>query len=73
MDFELGEPEAPEVQVIPVFLWGSMIMPQPYPDWPISDMDYQILDPEPEVIDLDLDDETIKGLKDRIIVSDDSN
>ena len=29
MDFELGEPKAPEVQVIPVFLWGPLIVPQP--------------------------------------------
>ena len=50
-----------------------MIMPQPDPDWLIGDMDDQILDPEPEIIDLDSDDETIKGLKDMIIVSDDSD
>ena len=71
MDFELGEPKAPEVQVIPVFSWGPMIMPQPDLDWPIGDMDDQILDPEPKIIDLDSDDETIKGLKDMIIVFDD--
>ena len=45
-------------------------MPQLDPEWPIGDMDYQFLDPEPEVIDLDTDDETIKGLKDMIIESD---
>ena len=50
-----------------------MIMPQPDPDWSIGDMDDQILDREPEIIDLDSDDETIRGLKDMIIVSDDSN
>ena len=48
-------------------------MPQPDPDWPIGDADDQILDPEPEIIDLYSDDETIKGLKDMIIVSDDSD
>ena len=72
MDVEPGEPKVPEVQVIPVFLWGPMIMP-PDPDWPIGDMDDQILDPEPEIIDLDSDNETIQGLKDMIIVSDDSD
>ena len=71
MDVELGEPEVLEVQVILVFPWGQMIMPQPDPDWPIGNMDDQILDPEPEIIDLDSDDETIQGLKDMIIVSDD--
>ena len=50
-----------------------MMMPQPDPDWPIGDVDEQILDPEPEIIDLDSDDETIQGLKDMIIVSDDSD
>ena len=73
MDFEPGEPEVPEVQMIPVFPWGPMMMPQPDLDWPICDVDDQILDPEPEVLDLDSDDETIRGLKDMIIVSDDSN
>ena len=73
MDFEPGEPEVLEVQVIPVFSWGPMMMPQPDPDWPIGDMDDQILDLEPEIIYLDLDDETIRGLKDMIIVSDDSD
>ena len=73
MDFEPGVPEAPEVQMIPVFSWGPMMMPQPDLDWPIGDVDDQILDPEPEIIDLDSDDETIKGLKDKIIVSDDSD
>ena len=48
-------------------------MPQPDPDWPIGDIDDQILDHEPEIIDLDSDDETIKGLKDMIIISDDSD
>ena len=48
-------------------------MPQPDPDWPIDDVDDQILDPEPEIIDLDSEDETIQGLKDMIIVSDDSD
>ena len=73
MDFEPREPEVPEVQVIPVFPWGPMIVPQPDPDWPIGDVDDQILDPEPEIIDLDSDDETIQGFKDMIIVSDDSD
>ena len=73
MDFEPGEPEVPDVQVILVFPWGPMIMPQPDPDWPIGDVDDQILDPEPKIIDLDSDDETIQGLKDMIIVSDDSD
>ena len=73
MDVEPGEPEVPEVQVIHVFPWGPMIVPQPDPDWPIGDVDDQILDPEPEIIDLDSDDETIQGLKDMIIVSDDSD
>ena len=39
-------------------------------DWRMDD---QFLDPEPKVINLDLDDEAIKGLKDMIIVSDDSD
>ena len=38
---------------------------------PIDIMDDQILDPEPDIIDLDSDDETIQMLKDMIIVSDD--
>ena len=59
MDFEPGEPEAPEVQMIPVFPWGPMMMPQADPDWPIGDMDDQILDPEPEIIDLDSDNEFV--------------
>ena len=63
IDFELGELEAREVQVIPVFLWGPLIVPQPDLDWPIDDMEDQFLDPEPEVIDLDSDDEAIKGSK----------
>ena len=63
MDFEPGEPEAPKVQMIPVFPWRPMIMPQPDLDWPIGDMDDQILYSEPEIIDLDSDDETIKRLK----------
>ena len=73
MDVEPGEPEAPAVHMIPVFPWGQMIIPQPDPDWPIGDVDDQILDPEPEIIDLDSDDETIRGLKDMIIISDDSD
>ena len=73
MDFEPGEPEAPKVQMIPVFLWGPLIVPQPDPDWPIDIMDDQFLDPEPEVIDLDSDKEAIRGLKDIIIISDDSD
>ena len=48
-------------------------MPQPDSDWPISDMDDQLLDSEPEVINLDSDNEAIRGLKDMIIVSDDSD
>ena len=36
-------------------------------------MEDQFLDPECEVINLDSDDEAIKGLKDMIIVFDDSN
>ena len=48
-------------------------MPQSDPDWPIGDMNYQFLDPEPEIIDLDSDDEAIRGLKDMIIVFDDFN
>ena len=51
MDFEIGESEAPEIQVILVFSWGPLIMRQPNPNWPIGDMDNQILDPEHEVID----------------------
>ena len=50
-----------------------MIMPQPDPDWTIGDTDDQILDLKPEIIDLDSNDETIRGLKDIIIVSDDSD
>ena len=50
-----------------------MIIPQPDPDWPIDDVDDQIPDPEPEIIDLDSEDETIQGLKDMIIVSSDSD
>ena len=36
-------------------------------------MDDRFLDPEPKVIDLDSDDEAIRGLKDMIIISDDSD
>ena len=56
--------------MIPVFPWGLLIVPQPDPDWPIRDMDDRFLDPELEVIDLDSDDEAIRGLKDMIIISD---
>ena len=73
MDFKPGEPEAPEVQVIPVFPWGSLIVPQPDPDWSIGDMDDQFLDSVLEVIDLNSDDKAIRGLKDMIIISDDSS
>ena len=73
MDFESWELEALEVQVILVFLWGPLIVPQPDPDWPIDDVDDQIPDPEPKIIDLDSEDETIQGLKDMIIVSSDSD
>ena len=73
MDFEPREPQALEVQVIPMFPWRPLIVPQPDPDQPIGDMDDQFLDPEPEVIDLDLNDEAIMGLKDMIIISDDSD
>ena len=48
-------------------------MPQPDPGWPFGDIDDQFLDPEPEVIDLDSNDEAIKGLKDMIVISNDSN
>ena len=48
-------------------------MPQPDPDWPIDDIEDQFLDPEPEVIDLDSDDEAILRIKDMIIVSNDSD
>ena len=48
-------------------------MPQPDPDWPIGDMDDQFVDLEHKVIDLDSDDEAIRGLKDMIIISDDSD
>ena len=50
-----------------------MIVPQPDPDWPIDVMDDQILDPEPEVIDLDPDDEVINGFEKMITVSNDSD
>ena len=73
MDFKLWEQEAPKVQVIPVCLWGLLIMPQLDAYWPIGDMDDQFLDSEPEVINLDSNDKAIKGLKDIIIVSDDSD
>ena len=73
MDFEPGEPKAPEVEVILVFLWAPLIISQPGPHWLIGDIDDQFLDLEPEVIDLDSDDKAIGGLKDMIIVSDDSN
>ena len=63
MDFKPGESEAPEVQVI---------VPQRDPDQPIDDIEDQFIDLELEVIDLDSDDEAIKGLKDMIIVFDDS-
>ena len=48
-------------------------MPQPDPNWPISYIDDQFLDPQPEVIDRDMNNEAIRGLKDRIIVSDNSD
>ena len=51
--------------MIYIFLWGPKLKFQPDLDWPI--------DPEPEVIDLDLDDEAINGLKNMIIISDDSD
>ena len=73
MDFESGEPEAPEVQVILVFSWGPLIEPQPDLDWPMNDMEDKFLYLKPEVIDLDSDDKAIKGLKDMIIVFDDSD
>ena len=46
-------------------------MPQPDSDWTIGNIDDQFLDPEPEVIDLDLDDEAIRWLKDMTILYDD--
>ena len=73
MNFEPKEPDVPEVQVILVFLWGPLIVPQPDPDWSIDDMEDHFLDLKPEFIDLDSDDEAIKWLKDMIIVSDDSD
>ena len=65
------ESEEREVQMVLVFPWGLELKFQPNPNWPIGDMKDQFLDPEPEVIDLDSDDEAIRGLKDMIIVSDD--
>ena len=51
MNLDLIELEELEVQVIPVFPWGLLIVPQPDLDWPIDDMEDQFLDPELEVID----------------------
>ena len=73
MDFEPRELEKPEVQVICVFPQGPVIAPQPDTDWPVDDMKDQFLDPEPEVINLDSDDEAINELKYIMIVSDDSD
>ena len=73
MDFEPRESKVPEVQVIPMFPWGPLIVPQLDPDWPIGDIEDQFLDLVPEAIDLDSDDEAIRGLKDMIIISDDSD
>ena len=59
--------------MIPVFPWGPLIVPQPDLDWPIDVIEDQFLDQKLEVIDIDSDDEAIKGLKDMINVSDDSD
>ena len=59
--------------MILVFPYGPLIAPQPDTEWLIDNMEDQFLDLEPKFIDLDLDDEAIKGLKDMIIVSDDSD
>ena len=56
-----------------MFQWGPLIVPQLDPDWLTDDMEYQFLDLEREVIDLDSDDEAINGPKDLVIVSVDSD
>ena len=65
------ELKGPKVQMIPIFSYGSKLKFQLDPDQPIGDIEDQFLDPEPKVIDLDLGDKAIRGLRDMIIVSDD--
>ena len=52
-----------EVQMTLVFQWGPELKFQPDLDWPI--------DLEPEVIDLDSDDNAIRGFRNMIIIFDD--
>ena len=73
MDFELIGPEASNGLMIPIFSWGLMIEYKPNLNWPMDDLEDKFLDPEPKIIDLDSEDEVIKGFKNMIIVSDDSD
>ena len=56
---------APPLDAFTTFPWGTELEFHPDPNWPIS--------PEPKVIDLDLNDEAIKGLREFILTSKDSD